>query len=145
MSVLPRRSVVGLGLFFLGLISAGSGLLPSSAGATGISNLLVDAAGTQPQAGRVVVRLTAGAAEVVTAGARGSIRKGGHAFRLRPAKATVAATRRATLELRPRKGWQERKILSALQNGKTLVATIRVRLKDFFGNTATRTLTIRLT
>ena len=150
MSVLSRRFVISLSIGLLGAAAALALAAPMPATATpslrtGINDLLVSAAGTQPQGGRVLIRLTTGAAEVVTAVAGGSVRKGGHTFRLRPARATVAATRRATLELRPRKGWQERKMLNALGKGKTLVATVRVRLRDFVGNTATRTLRIRLT
>jgi len=145
MSVLPHRVVVSFGLLVLGVLVAVAGLGPAPAGATGIDDLFVDAAETQAQGKNVVVKLTAGAAEVVGVSAHGSVRQGGRGFALRPAKATVAAARRATLELRPRKGWQERKILQALRKGKTLTATIHVRTKDFIGNTATRTLTILLT
>ena len=145
MSVLPHRVVVGFGLLVLGMLVAVAGLGPAPAAATGIDDLVVDAAETQAQGRNVVVRLTAGAAEVVGVSAHGSVRQGGRGFALRPAKATVAATRRATLELRPRKGWQERKILQALRKGKTLTATVHVRTKDFIGNTANRTLTIALT
>jgi hypothetical protein len=145
MLVRSRRFVVSFSLGMLGLLAVLALAASNPAAATGISDMLVNATGTQPQAGRVVVRLTAGAAEVVTVSARGGIRKGGHVFGLRPAKATVAATRRAALELRPRKGWQERKILHALRSGKSLVATVRVRAVDFVGNTARRTITVRLT
>jgi len=145
MSVLPHRLLVSFGLFVLGLLLAVAGTGPPPAAATGIDNLLVDAAETQSQGRNIVVKLTAGAAEVVGVTARGSVRQGGRGFALRPAKATVAAARKATLELRPRKGWQERKILQALRKGKTLTATIHVRSKDFVGNTATRTLTVLLT
>jgi len=145
MSVLPHRIAVSFGLFVLGVLVAVAGAGPAPAVATGIDDLVVNAAGTQPQGRNIVVRLTAGAAEVVGVSAHGSVRQGGRGFSLRPAKATVAATRRATLELRPRKGWQERKILQALRKGKTLTATIHVRTKDFIGNTANRTLTVLLT
>ena len=107
--------------------------------------LLGTSGGTQPQGKRIVVKLRAGAAEIVSIAAAGNIRQGGRAFRLHRATATVAPGRQATLELRPRKAWQERKIKRALRAGKTLTATVRIRFTDILGNVAHRTRTITLT
>ncbi len=119
---------------------------PGPAAAAGIDGVLVDTiGGTQPQGKNIVVEIRAGAAEIVSIVARGNIRQGGRAFRLRRATATVAPGRQATLELRPRKARQERRIKRALRAGKTLEATIRIRFQDILGNVGRRTRTITLT
>ena len=59
MSVLPHRLLVSFGLFVLGLLLAVAGTGPAPAAATGIDNLLVDAARTQPQGRNIAVKLTA--------------------------------------------------------------------------------------
>jgi hypothetical protein len=116
------------------------------AGAGGIDDVLVDTPGSvQPQGKNIVVKLEAGADEVVSIAASGHVNQGGHRFGLRRATATVAPGRRATLELRPRKAWQERKIRQALNKGRTLEARVRIRFRDVVGNVAHRARTITLT
>jgi hypothetical protein len=121
------------------------GLSAPEARAVGVADPRVDTIdGTQAQGKRIVIKLRAGAAEVVSVAAGGHVRQGAKNLPLRRATATAAAGSRALLELRPRRSWQERRIKRALARGRTLKATVRVRFRDILGNVARRTRTVKL-
>ncbi len=142
MAVVSVRGLLVSALLAVALLAARP---TGSAQAVGIDSLVATAPSVQPQGRHVTVTVRVGAAEVVSARARGTIHQGGHDFPLRAAKASVAGGRTARLELRPRKRWQERRIHRALARGKRLRATVRIRFHDLLGSTATRTISITLT
>ena len=145
MSVLSHRlGPLGMALALLGVV-AGLWIGTARADATGIAGLGVDIPGVQPQGRNVVLTVHAGAGEIVTIGVSGHVRQGGRNLPLERGTATAGPGSRATIALRPRKDWQERKIKQALAKGRTLTATITVRVKDVFGNIATRSRSITLT
>lgn len=128
------------------LCLASTFLSAESAGAAGIDAPSVDTLGsTQAQGKNVLIRLRVGADEIVSVGAGGFVRQGGKRLPLRRSAATVAPGGRATVELQPKRRWQEQRILRALSRGRTLRARVTVRFKDLAGNVAKRTRRVLLT
>jgi hypothetical protein len=141
MSLLPHRTFFLMAACLLGLAIT---VTPAAAG--GIEDPLADTTDPVQEMGRnVVIEVRAGAGEIVNVGVGGFVRQGGDELPLRRATATVAPGSKAELELRPKRDAHERRILSALRDGKTLDAVVTFRFEDVIGNVGKRTKIIKLT
>ncbi len=105
---------------------------------TRISNPTVRARGTQAQGDeRIRLKVRVGAAERALATAGGKINLGRRAdYRFRRVTRTLEPSDISVLRLKPARKRDERRILRALERGKSARATISVRISDAVGNFA---------
>ena len=89
--------------------------------------------------GKVRVRVKVAASESVAARWTGKLRLGTKAYRLKAVAMDVAAGRRATATLKPRRRRDETKLVKALSRGKRVKAKVTVKLTDAAGNTRSAT------
>jgi hypothetical protein len=112
---------------------------------TVLENPTASTKGKQKEKGKkIVVRVSAGAAEAVFVHATGSI-KAGAKLPLAAANADVGPKETRKLTLKPSKKSSARKIAELLAHGKKPTASISVTLTDRAGNSVTKKLTTKLT
>jgi hypothetical protein len=93
---------------------------------------------------KIVIAVSAGASEGVTATADGSAKVGKKQIALTVAPTSVAAGQSATLKLKPSSKKGTRKIAKRLGSGKKVKVAINVTLTDAAANSATQPVTVKL-
>jgi len=126
---------------------------PGPAGASGWMPTRALARRTHPQRrGRIEVRAVAKAREPARVAGRGRIAvgaggsataaAGGLSFAVE--RDFVKPGKRTTLRLQPRRPSEHRRLFGPLRRGATVRATVRAKITDVAGNTATKRRTVRL-